>query len=145
VFSNLSLLNRLEEPWKADAARKPETKTSGVDWRVSLKSCGLAKSVVGLAEGDTRAAACDQASINRVEASEESARPAIWASGWLGDNLWLVDGILESSDPKRKEHNEIVEFTFPTLILLLQFLSTQNSMECLAMEISLVKIFCQYP
>jgi len=99
VFSNLSLLNRLEEPWKADAARKPETKTSGVDWRVSLKSCGLAKSVVGLAEGDTRAAACDQASINRIEASEERARPAVWASGWLGDNLWLVDGILESSDP----------------------------------------------
>lgn len=99
VFPDLSLLDALEEPWKADAAGEPETQAGGVNWRVSLESCGLAKSVVGLAEGDTWTTASDEAGINRSEAAEEGARPGVWTSGWLGDNFRLVDSVFESSDP----------------------------------------------
>jgi len=99
VFPDLSLLDALEEPWKADAAGEPETQAGGVNWRVSLEICRLAKSVAGLAEGDTWAAASDETGINRSEAAEEAVRPGVWTSGWLGDNFRLFDSILESSDP----------------------------------------------
>jgi len=99
VFSNLSLLDRLEEPWQADAAGEPEAQASCVDWGVSLKGSGVAKSVVGLAKSDTRATAGDQASIDWSEACKETVGPRVWTSGWLGDNLRLVDSVLESCDP----------------------------------------------
>jgi len=99
AFSNLGLLDELENDWETDATREPETQASGVNGRETLKVGVLAKSVVGLAEGDAWAAAGDQARIDRIEATKESASPRVWASGWLGDNLWLVEGILESADP----------------------------------------------
>jgi len=99
VFSDLSLLDELEDRWKADAAREPETQASGVNWRVSLEGGRLAKSVMGLAEGDTWTAASDEAGINRSEAAEERAGPGVWTSGRLGDDFRLADSVLESSDP----------------------------------------------
>jgi len=98
-FSDFTLLDELEGPWKADTAGEPETQTSGINWRETLKVGVLSESVVSLAEGDARAAASDQAGIDWREASEESTSPAVWASCWLCDGFWLVQGILETSNP----------------------------------------------
>jgi len=99
AFSNLTLLDELEEPWETDTTGEPETQASSVDGRESLKVGVFAQSVVGLAEGNAWAAASDQASINWGKASEESAGPTVWTSGWFRDGLRLVQGVPESSDP----------------------------------------------
>lgn len=99
LFSDFTLLDKLETNWEANAAGEPETQAGRVDRRVSLKGWGLAKSVMGLAKGNAWATAGDQAGINGIEASEERAGPGVWTGGWLGDSLRLVNGILESRDP----------------------------------------------
>jgi hypothetical protein len=99
LFANFTLLDELEEPWKADASGEPETQASGINWGVSFKSWRHAKTMMCLAESNAWAAAGNQASINRSEAAEERTRPAVRTSSWLGDSLWLVDGILESGNP----------------------------------------------
>jgi len=99
LFSDVALLDELEEPWKTDAAREPEAQASSIDWRETIKVMIVVETVMGSAECDAWAAACEGTGIDRVKASEERARPAVWSSGWLCDNLWLVQGILESSDP----------------------------------------------
>lgn len=98
-FTNLTLLDELEEPWQADAAREPESQASSVDWRETGKVRVFAQPVVSLAEGDAWAAASDQACINWSEAGKEAVGPAVGAGGWLCDGLWLVQGVLESTNP----------------------------------------------
>jgi len=53
---------------------------------------------MGLAKGDARAAAGHQAGINRIEELDEAVLP--WLLALKGsDGLWLVDGVLETTDP----------------------------------------------
>ena len=53
---------------------------------------------MGLAECDTRAAACDRAGINRVEAFKERARPGRGAS-WVGDARGVLGSVGGANDP----------------------------------------------
>jgi len=53
---------------------------------------------VGLAKGDARAAASHQAGINRIEKLDEAVLPWLLALE-ASDRVWLVGGILETTDP----------------------------------------------
>jgi len=83
---------------EADVVSEEESDARGVDWRVVLELRILSETVVGLAEGDARAAASHQAGINRIEELDKAVLPWLFAYE-ASDGIWLVGSILETIDP----------------------------------------------
>lgn len=99
TFPDIGFLNQLEKPGQTYTAGKPKTQTSRVDGREAFKIRVLPQAVMSFAEGDARAAACHQASIDGRKTGEKGAGPFVWARRRLCDSLRLVQCILEATDP----------------------------------------------
>jgi len=102
--ADIHTLHGLWDPMKTEAHRGKEEQARSVDWLISLHVTVLARSVVGLAEGDTRAAVGHQASFNGHAASEEVVGPflrTLWAlvvDGSAGIAQNLVEAVLPVID-----------------------------------------------
>jgi len=88
------------QPVKAEVVGCPEPKARSVDGRPVLKGRVLPQTVVSLAKRDAGDAACDQASINGIKATKESAPPWLrtcWAR--IGQDSWLCGDFLDTVHP----------------------------------------------
>jgi hypothetical protein len=103
LLSDVGTLKGHGDPVKSEAAGSPEHQARSVDRLIALEGTVLSETVVGLAEGNARNAASDQAGVDRAEALEEAGVPRLG----LGRRL-LVDVLAGAGQ-------DIVESVLPVL------------------------------